>query len=49
MNSVAQIAEANAQIIFEKIEDHILTLTEFSSFLSQNMYGYLFEVYDFNF
>lgn len=31
MNTVAELAKANAQEIFDKVEEHLLFITEFST------------------
>lgn len=48
MNTVVELAEANAQVIFDKVEEHLLFISEFNNFLSSNMYAYLFNVHNFS-
>lgn len=48
MNTVAELAKANAQEIFDKVEEHLLFITEFSTTISANMSSYLFDVNHFS-
>lgn len=48
MNTVTELAKANAQEIFEKVEEHLTFITEFSATISANMSIYLFDVNHFS-
>lgn len=48
MNTVAQLAKENAQVIFDRVEEHLLFISEFNTMLSKNMYSYLFSVNHFS-